>query len=83
MFIRNLEGVRRFEMLIAEAKGSDIFARLARLEQSYRKTCPECGLEFWIDEKLVKTSIIDGSLLGYRCPQPGCKGIVKMEAAKK
>jgi hypothetical protein len=70
-------------MLIAEAKDSDIFARLARLEQRYRKACPECGLEFWIDEKLVKTSIMDGSLQGYRCPVAGCKGIVKMEATKK
>jgi DNA-directed RNA polymerase subunit RPC12/RpoP len=45
--------------------------------------CPECGHEFWVEEKLMKTSIMDGSLQGYRCPKPGCKGIVKLEATKK
>jgi len=83
MFVRNSEGIRRFETLLAEARDSDIWTRLAGLERRYRKKCPECRNDFWIEEKLIKTSIMDGSFQGYRCPKPGCKGIVKMEAAKK
>jgi len=83
MFVRNSEGIRRFEMLIAETKDSDIWTRLARLERRYKKKCPECGHEFWVEEKLMKTSIMNGSLLGYRCPMPGCKGIVKTEVTRK
>ena len=83
MFIRNSDGIRRFELLLVDVKDSDIWKRLARLEQRYKKECPECGHEFWVDEKLMKTSIMDGSLQGYRCPTPGCKGIVKTEVKKK
>jgi DNA-directed RNA polymerase subunit RPC12/RpoP len=83
MFVRNSDGIHRFEMLVADAKNSDIWTRLARLEQRYKKKCPECGHEFWVEDKLMKTSIMDGSLQGYRCPKPGCKGIVKVEGTKK
>ena len=83
MFVRNGEGIRRFEILLMETKDKDIWTRLSKLEQRYRKNCPECGTGFWAEEKLMKTSIIDGSLQGYRCPKPGCKGIVKLEVTKK
>jgi hypothetical protein len=83
MFVRNTEGIRKFELLIAEARDSDIWARLAKLAQRYKKTCPECWHEFWAEDKLMKTSIMDGSLQGYRCPMPGCKGVVKTEVTKK
>ena len=83
MFVRNGDGIRRFEELLADANNSGIWTRLATLEQRYKKECPDCGNEFWIDEKLVKTSIMNGSLQGYRCPMRGCEGIVKMEGTKK
>jgi DNA-directed RNA polymerase subunit RPC12/RpoP len=83
MFVRNGDGIRRFESLLAETQESDLGTRLARLEQRYKKECPECGSEFWAEEKLIKTSVFDGSLRGYRCPKPGCKGIVKMEVTRK
>jgi len=83
MFVRNGDGIHKFEVLLAEAKDLDIWTRLTRLEQRYKKQCPECGNEFWIEEKLRRASILDGSLQGYRCPKQGCKGIVKVEGAKK
>ncbi len=83
MFVRNGVGIHRFEVLLAEFDGSDIWKRLAVLEERYRKQCPRCGYEFWVEDRLMQTSILDGSLQGYRCPKAGCKGTVKMEGTKK
>jgi DNA-directed RNA polymerase subunit RPC12/RpoP len=83
MFVRNSDGIRRFEVLVAEADEADIWTRLERLERRYQKTCPECGHKFLADERLIETSIMNGSLKGYRCPRSGCGGIAKREVAKK
>ena len=40
MFVRNGVGIHRFEVLLAEFDGSDIWKRLAVLEERYRKQCP-------------------------------------------
>lgn len=50
MFVRNGDGIRRFEILLAETQEKDIWTRLARLEERYKKKCPECGNEFWAEE---------------------------------
>jgi hypothetical protein len=81
MFVRNGEGIRRFQILLAETQ--DIWMRLARVEQRYKKKCPACGHEFLAEDKLIKTSVMNGSVLGYQCPQQGCKGIAKAEVTGK
>jgi hypothetical protein len=83
MFVRNRDGIGKFENLIGQARDPNIRVRLAKLEERYKKKCPKCGNEFWAEEKLLNTSKWDGALIGYRCPNPGCEGIVKVEVTKK
>lgn len=83
MFVRNRDGIGKFEKLIGQARDPDIRARLAKLEKLYKKKCPKCGQEFWIEERLIKTALFDGKPTGYACPRSGCTGIVKMENSKK
>ena len=45
----------------------------------YRLTCPQCGHEFWAVPSLVKTSVFDGGLKGFRCPKKNCDAIVSWE----
>jgi DNA-directed RNA polymerase subunit M/transcription elongation factor TFIIS len=83
MFVRNRDGIGKFENLVGQAHDPDTTARLAKLEERYKKKCPKCGHEFWIEERLIRTAVFDGKPIGYACPWAGCKGIVKMEASKK
>jgi hypothetical protein len=41
----------------------------------YRLTCRSCGTQFWIEPKLLKTSVFDGSLSGVRCPKADCGAV--------
>jgi len=70
-------GIEKFEKVIAEAQADDIWERLHKLESEYRKKCPKCKKSFWINERLIATSWLDGSFAGYKCPEVGCDGIVK------
>jgi hypothetical protein len=83
MFVRNGAGVNKFEKLVGKTRDPDIAKRLAKLEERYQKNCPKCGCEFWLEERLLKTSLIDGKPIGYRCPQPDCKGVVRLELSSK
>ena len=83
MFVRNSDGIGKFENLIEQERDPDIRARLAKLEALYKKKCPKCGHQFWIEERLIKTSAFDGKLIGYICPRPGCKGIMRVEVNNK
>ena len=82
LFVRNNTGIRTFEKLITDAASRNIWARLAELEQHYKKKCPNCGKEFWVKEELMVTSWFDGKFSGYRCPEPECQGIVEPEDKK-
>jgi hypothetical protein len=42
------------------------------MERRYRLKCPKCGTSFWIDLGLAKTSVFDGTLQGFRCPEKKC-----------
>ncbi len=53
--------------------------RLREMEQRYRLTCPDCGRQFWIEPQLIETSMFDGSLKGFRCPQKDCEATVPWE----
>ncbi len=77
MFIRNETGKRNLDQLLAGPEEQGFWARLLELEARYRKTCPNCGQEFWVTDELTVTRWIDGKLLGYRCPQKECEGIVE------
>jgi DNA-directed RNA polymerase subunit RPC12/RpoP len=70
MFVRIEPGIDKFEALIAEAEQRNVWVRLRELEQRYRKTCSDCGYEFWIEENLRVThdGFFGGRLIGYRCP---------------
>ena len=82
MFVRNDSGVRAFERLVAEGENRDTWRRLADLQARYQKTCPDCGRKFWITTESICTNWLDGKLLGYRCPEPECKGMVAVEEKK-
>jgi hypothetical protein len=53
------------------------------LQRRYQKKCPDCGHEFWITPDQIKTSWVDGSFVGYRCPKRGCQGVVTWEQEEK
>ena len=76
LFVRNAMGIARFERLVTSAEQRDIWKRLDDLQQRYRRKCPECGKDFWITPDQIKTSWVDGSFAGYRCPEKGCDGVV-------
>ncbi len=79
LFIRGPAGIEEFHRLLEGSMRQDVLSRLKEMEQRYRLNCPECGSQFWIEPKLVKTSVFDGSLQRFRCPQKNCRGIVKWE----
>ena len=74
VFIRGPAGIEEFKRLIERGNRDGLFERLEEMERRYRLACPECGSEFWIEARLIKTSTFDGSLKGFRCPK--CKETV-------
>jgi transcription elongation factor Elf1 len=82
MFVRIEPGIRRFEQLVADAEGNDIWKRLATLQHRYQFTCPKCGKKFWLRPELIKKLPLTLKIEGYRCPEEGCNGLVPhVEAA--
>jgi len=77
--VRGPAGIATFNRLVNRAGGQDLWARLAEMERRYHLKCPECGCRFWIEPELAKTSIFDGRLQGFRCPQKDCRAIVAWE----
>lgn len=65
-----------FEQLVSDAGQRNIWKRLDDLQSRYRGKCPECGKEFWIAPDQIKTNWLDGTFVGYRCPERGCDGVV-------
>jgi transcription elongation factor Elf1 len=79
VFVRGPEGIASLNRLIERADGEGLWARIKEIETSYRPKCPRCGHRFWIEPSLVKTSIFDGSLQGFRCPGKNCGSTVPWE----
>ncbi len=79
VFIRGPAGIAEFDRLVERTSGEGLVERLKEMARQYRLTCPECGGQFWIKPELVKTSVFDGSLKGFRCPQEGCGAVVSWE----
>ena len=81
MFVRVDTGIRLFDALVADADRSDVWKRLAELQQRYQFKCPKCGKTFWLTPELIKTNWANGKLEGYRCPDSDCGGIARTEKA--
>jgi transcription elongation factor Elf1 len=75
VFVRGPAGIKEFNRLMQSTSHEPLVARLTQMEQRYRLTCPDCGHKFWIAPKLLKTSLFDGSVKGFRCPEQECYGI--------
>lgn len=79
LFIRGPAGIDGFNRLVDRASREDLWARLSEMERRYHLGCPKCGSRFWIEPELLKTSIFDGSVKGFRCPQKNCDATVTWE----
>lgn len=82
LFVRGPAGIAAFDRLVDKGDREDLWTRLEKMERRYRLRCPECGWHFWIEPDLVKTSMLDGSLKGFRCPGKDCGAIVPWEEEK-
>ena len=78
MFVRVGSGIRKFERLVAEAEMRNTWERHTELERRYRKKCPKCGREFWMERKLMECDCM-GGFEGFRCPNEDCGEIVLWE----
>jgi transcription elongation factor Elf1 len=79
VFIRGPAGIEEFNRLLERTSNEGFLTRLKDMQRRYRLTCAECGCQFWIEAELIKTSLLDGSLKGFRCPQKDCDAIVPWE----
>jgi DNA-directed RNA polymerase subunit RPC12/RpoP len=83
VFIRGPNGIREFSRLLQNTSQEPLLSRLMQMEQRYRLTCPKCGHKFWINPQLLKTSVFDGSMKGFRCPEKGCEGVAGWSGGAK
>lgn len=79
VFVRAPAGIEEFRRLLRQSNIEGLLTRVREMERLYRLTCPQCGLEFWAEPKLIKTSVFDGGLKGFRCPKKNCDAIVPWE----
>jgi DNA-directed RNA polymerase subunit RPC12/RpoP len=82
LFVRSHEGISAFERLIARGQDGNAWQRLKEMEARCLKKCPKCGRRFWIGDADLETSWFDGQFVGFRCPEKGCKGLVKPGATQ-
>lgn len=79
VFVRGPSGIEAFNKLVDDAS-EDVWSRITEMGRRYRLKCPECGHRFWIEPNLIATSIFDGSLKGFRCPEKDCGATVRWES---
>ena len=79
VFVRGPAGIAAFDRLVERASGEDLWTRIKDMERRYRLKCPECSCRFWIEPDLIETSLFDGSLKGFRCPEKSCDAVVAWE----
>jgi transcription elongation factor Elf1 len=82
VFVRGPAGIEEFRRLLQRTNTESLLTRLQEMERLYRLTCSQCGHEFWAEPKLIKTSVFDGGLKGFRCPKKNCDAIVPWEQAQ-
>jgi ssDNA-binding Zn-finger/Zn-ribbon topoisomerase 1 len=83
LFVRSKAGTHCFEQLVSDAEQRNIWKRLDDLQSRYQRRCPVCKKDFWIAPDQIKTSWVDGTFEGYRCPERGCSGVVSWTKEKK
>jgi hypothetical protein len=76
VFVRGPAGIAAFNRIVERGGENDLWKRIEEMEWRYRLKCPECGCHFWIEPELAKTSLFDGTLQGFRCPNKGCRKVV-------
>jgi predicted RNA-binding Zn-ribbon protein involved in translation (DUF1610 family) len=79
LFVRGTVGISGFQRFIANGNNQNLWTRLQEIEPRYHLKCPKCGCRFWIEPALAKTSVFDGSLQGFRCPEKRCGATVPWE----
>jgi predicted RNA-binding Zn-ribbon protein involved in translation (DUF1610 family) len=79
VFVRGTAGIEEFRRLLQHTSNESLLNRLREMERLYRLKCPQCGHEFWAEPSLIKTSVFDGGLKGFRCPMKNCGAIVPWE----
>ena len=79
LFVRGPAGISAFQRLIDAGRDRGLWSALKAMELSYHLKCPKCGCRFWIKHSLAKTSLFDGSLQGFRCPEKNCGATVPWE----
>lgn len=76
LFVRGPAGIAALNRLLDRGKVEDLSTRLAEMERRFYLRCDACGCQFWIEPRLVKTSLFDGTLQGFRCPAKDCREVV-------
>lgn len=79
VFVRGPSGIAAFNRLADGASDEDVWTRLKEMRERYYLKCPKCGHRFWIGPELAQTSVWDGSLKGFQCPNEDCDAIVAWE----
>ena len=79
VFVRGPAGIAAFYRLIERANGQDLWTTLAEMKRRYYLKCARCGTRFWVQPELAKTSMFDGSLQGFQCPDKKCGSTVAWE----
>ena len=77
--MRGPAGIEELGRLLQHTSKENLLTRLREIERRYRLACPKCGYEFWAEAKLIRTSLFDGTVKGFRCPKKGCDAIVPWE----
>jgi transcription elongation factor Elf1 len=76
MFVRGKGGIAAFDRLLDRATAEGALARVTEMARRYHVTCGACDTQFWIEPKLIVTSVFDGSLKGVRCPNDDCEAVL-------
>lgn len=80
LFVRGPLGIEALSRLLDRAEVEDLWTRIAEMGRRFYLKCPACGCCFWIEPRLVKTSLFDGSLQGFRCPSKDCREVMPWKA---
>jgi transcription elongation factor Elf1 len=83
LFVRGSAGIEGLRKMLDRAQVEDLWTRMAEIERRYYLECPACARHFWIEAKLAKTSVFDGSLQGFRCPNSDCREVVPWKTRKQ
>jgi hypothetical protein len=79
LFVRGPAGIAAFQRLIDSGNSQGLWAAMKEMEPRYHLKCPKCSSRFWIKPSQAKTSLFDGSLQGFRCPEKRCGATVAWE----